>query len=77
MRLERESEDNTTFILNDEQVRLLERHSPVSRCRHVESSSPGWGAQQETFYWRTLKGVGKVYVQVVVDTFCSLAFAKC
>jgi transposase InsO family protein len=25
----------------------------------------------------TLKGVGKVYVQVVVETFCSLAFAKC
>ena len=24
----------------------------------------------------TLKGVGKVYVQVVVDAFCSLAFAK-
>ena len=31
---------------------------------------------QDTFYWGTLKGVGKVYVQVVVDAFCSLAFAK-
>jgi transposase InsO family protein len=31
---------------------------------------------QDTFYWGTLKGVGKVYVQVVVDVFCSLAFAK-
>jgi len=30
---------------------------------------------QDTFYWGTLKGVGKVYVQVVVDTFCSLGFA--
>jgi transposase InsO family protein len=28
------------------------------------------------FYWGTLKGVGKVYVQVVIDVFCSLAFAK-
>ncbi|MBI3449352.1 MAG: DDE-type integrase/transposase/recombinase [Acidobacteria bacterium] len=28
------------------------------------------------FIWGTLKGVGKVYVQVVVDMFCSLAFAK-
>ena len=25
----------------------------------------------------TLKSVGKIYVQVVVNTFCSLAFAKC
>lgn len=39
MRLERENRDNTTFILSDEQVRLLERHSPDFRCRHVESSA--------------------------------------
>ena len=26
--------------------------------------------------WGALKGVGKVYVQVVVDAFCSLAFAN-
>jgi transposase InsO family protein len=77
MRLERESRDNTTFVLTDEQVRLLERHSPDFRCRHVESSAPGELLNQDTFYWGTLKGVGKVYVQVVVDTFCSLAFAKC
>jgi hypothetical protein len=42
----------------------------------VESSAPGELLNQDTFYWGTLKGVGKVYVQVVVDTFCSLAFAK-
>jgi transposase InsO family protein len=77
MRLERESRDATTFILTDEQVRLLERHSADFRCRHVESSAPGELLNQDTFYWGTLKGVGKVYVQVVVDTFCSLAFAKC
>lgn len=37
---------------------------------------PGGLLNQDTFYWGTLKGVGKVYVQVVVDVFCSLAFAK-
>lgn len=31
---------------------------------------------QDTCHWGSLKGVGKVYVQVVVVTFCSLAFAK-
>jgi len=31
---------------------------------------------QDTFYWGTLKGVGKGYVQLVVDVFCTLAFAK-
>lgn len=77
MRLERASRENTTFVLTDDQVRLLERHSPEFRCRHVESSAPGELLNQDTFYWGTLKGVGKVYVQVVIDTFCSLAFAKC
>lgn len=77
MRLERESREHTTFVLSDEQVRLLERHSPEFRERRVESSAPGELLNQDTFYWGTLKGVGKVYVQVVIDTFCSLAFAKC
>ena len=31
---------------------------------------------QDTFFWGSLKSVGKVYVQVVVDVFCSLASAK-
>jgi hypothetical protein len=33
-------------------------------------------ANQDTFLWGSLKGVGKVYVQVVVGVFCSLAFAE-
>jgi transposase InsO family protein len=56
-------------------LRLLERHSVEFRCRHVEASRPGELLNQDTFFWGTLKGVGKVYVQVVVDVFCSLAFA--
>ena len=53
-----------------------ERHSCDFRMRHVEVSAPGELLNQDTFYWGTLKGVGKIYVQVVVDAFCSLAFAK-
>lgn len=64
-------------MLNEAQIRLLERHSPEFRTRHVESSAPGELLNQNTFYWGTIKGVGKVHVQVVIDTFCSLAFAKC
>jgi transposase InsO family protein len=75
LRLERSASD-TTFVLTDEQVRLLERHSVDFRCRHVEASRPGELLNQDTFFWGVLKGVGKVYVQVVVDVFCSLAFAK-
>lgn len=65
-----------TLVLSEQQIKLLERHSADFRCRHVESSAPGELLNQDTFYWGTLKGVGKVYVQVVIDTFCSLDFAK-
>ena len=75
LRLEKTAQD-TTYVLSTEQIALLERHSVDFRCRHVESSKPGELLNQDTFYWGTLKGVGKVYVQVVVDVFCSLAFAK-
>ena len=63
-------------MLTDEQIRLLERHSSDYRSRHVEASRPGELLKQDTFYWGTLNGVGKVYVQVIVDVSCSFAFAK-
>ena len=75
LRLEKQSQEDT-IILTDEQIALLERHSVDFRCRHIESSRPGELLNQDTFFWGSLKGVGKVYVQVVVDVFCSLAFAK-
>jgi transposase InsO family protein len=75
LRLEEAAQENIV-VLTEAQIQLLERHSANFRCRHIESSRPGELLNQDTFYWGTLKGVGKVYVQVVIDTFCSLAFAK-
>jgi transposase InsO family protein len=75
LRLERHAQD-TTYVLSETQIRLLERHSVDFRCRHVEASRPGELLNQDTFYWGSLKGVGRVFVQVVIDVFCSLAFAK-
>ncbi|MDR1075439.1 MAG: IS481 family transposase [Xanthomonadaceae bacterium] len=76
LRLEAHARD-TTFILSEAQMRLLEKAgSEVIPQQYVESAAPGELLCQDTFYWGTLKGVGKIYVQVVVDTFCSLAFAK-
>ena len=74
-RLEREAQQDA-FVLSDRQIALLERHSVDFRCRRVEASRPRELLNQDTFYWGTLKGVGKAYVQVVIDVFCSLAFAK-
>jgi hypothetical protein len=75
MRLERHAREKT-FVLSEAQIRLLERHSSDFRSRHVEASRAGELFNQDTFYWGTLKGVGKVYVRVIVDVSCCFAFAE-
>ena len=60
--------------LTPAQVALIEKANPAFRERHVESSRPGALLSQDTFYVGHLKGVGKVYLQAVVDTYGSLAF---
>ena len=62
--------------LTEEQIRLLEKANPCFKERHVESPYPGYLLSQDTFMVGTLKGVGRVYLQAVVDTYGSFAFAK-
>lgn len=64
------------FKLTEEQIRLLEKHNPEFSERHVETLWPGYLLCQDTFYVGTLKGVGRLYMQAVVDTYSSYAFAK-
>lgn len=64
------------FELTEEQIRLLEKANPCIRERHVESQYPGQLLCQDTFYVGRLKGVGRVYLQAVVDTYGSYAFGK-
>ena len=60
--------------LTAEQVALIERANPAFAERHVESSRPGELLCQDLFYVGHLKGVGKVYLDAVVDTYGSHAF---
>lgn len=62
------------LALTAEQVQFLEKQNPQWKERHVESSRPGELLCQDTFFVGTLKGVGKVYLQAVVDTYGSHAF---
>ncbi|HEY3373443.1 MAG TPA: IS481 family transposase [Candidatus Aquicultor sp.] len=64
------------FTLTETQIKLLEKHNPALKERHVESAHPGYLLSQDTFYVGRIKGVGRIYLQAVVDTFCSLAFGK-
>ncbi len=60
--------------LTPEQVRAIEKANPCFKERHVESARPGELLSQDTFFVGQLKGVGKVYLQAVVETFGSYAF---
>ena len=53
----------------------IERANPCFRERHVESKRPGEFLSQDTFFVGHLKGVGKVWLQAVVDTFGSYGLA--
>jgi len=60
--------------LTAEQVAQIEKANPCFRERHIESSQSGELLSQDTFYVGVLKGVGRVYLHAVVDTFGSYAF---
>ena len=60
--------------LNPQQVAWIEQANPCFRERHVESSNHGELLSQDTFYVGVLKGVGRLYLHAVVDTYGSYAF---
>jgi transposase InsO family protein len=62
--------------LTDEQIRLLERFSPEFRERHIETRFTGDLVAVDTFFVGTLKGVGKVYLQTVLDCFSRYTWAR-
>ena len=60
--------------LTPEQVVYLEKLNPCFKERHVESSRPGELLCQDTFLVGHFKGIGKVYLHSLVDTYGSFAF---
>src|SRR5271170_5637579 len=59
------------------QVAALEKVKQEKEAHgEFESECPGYCVAQDTFYVGTLKGVGRVYQQTVIDTYAKVAFAK-
>lgn len=73
LRLEQEY-SQTALELTPEQVRFVEKQNPAFRERHIESSGPGELLAQDTVTIGSIKGVGRIYLHVVVDTYSSYAF---
>jgi hypothetical protein len=65
-------------VLTESHLKLLRRHrGRVSDPgQHVEAPTPGFLLCQDTYFVGTIKGVGKIYLQSVIDANCSLGFGK-
>lgn len=65
-------------ILTERQIRLLQKHRgrTADPEQHVEAPYPGYLLCQDADFIGTIKGIGKIYMQSVVDAHCSLGFAK-
>ncbi len=64
-------------ILTEAQVQALEKKKHDDEaCGEIDTAHPGYLGSQDTFYVGTLKGVGRVYQQTYVDTYCKVAHAK-
>lgn len=75
LRLE-EEKNGGDVDLTEEQIRFLEKANPCFRERKVESPYPGYLLSQDTFHVGRIKGVGRIWLQAVVDTYGSFAFGK-
>jgi transposase InsO family protein len=62
--------------LTVEQIRLLERYSPEFRERHITTSFTGELVAVDTFFAGTLKGIGRIYLQTVLDCHSRYAWAR-
>ena len=65
------------LILTDAQVIALERKKEKLEAHgEIETEHPGYLVAQDTYYVGTIKGVGRIYQQTVIDTYSRVAFAK-
>ena len=65
------------IILTESQVQALERKKQDDEaCGEIDTVHPGYLGSQATFYVGHFKGVGRVYQQTYVDTYCRVAHCK-
>src|SRR3984885_567890 len=64
-------------VLTESQLGALEKAQLYKEAHgEFDSEPPGYCLAQDTFYVGTLKGVGRVYQQTVIDTYSKVGFAK-
>ena len=65
------------LILTEAQVVALEKAKSEKEAHgEFESEHPGYCGAQDTFYVGNMKGVGRIYQQTFIDTYCKVGLAK-
>ena len=65
------------IILTERQLIALEKAKEEKEAHgEIVSEHPGYLGSQDTMYVGTVKGVGRIYQQTFVDTYCKVALAK-
>lgn len=65
------------FILTEAQLAALEKAKEEKEAHgEIETLHPGYLGSQDTYYVGTIKGIGRIYQQTYIDTYCKVAQAK-
>jgi len=75
LRLEEKLKDRK-FKLSPDQIKLLETFNPEFRERQIETKHTGYLVSIDTFMVGSLKGIGRVYLQTVIDCHSRHAWGR-
>ena len=65
------------LILTEDQLRALERAREEKQAHgEIETEHPGYLGCQDTYYVGNLKGVGRIYQQTFIDSYCKVVMVK-
>jgi transposase InsO family protein len=65
------------LILTEDQLRALEKAREEKQAYgEIETEHPGYLGCQDTYYVGNLKGVGRIYQQTFIDSYCKVVMVK-
>lgn len=65
------------LILTEDQLRALEKAREEKQAHgEIETEHPGYLGCQDTYYVGNIKGVGRIYQQTFIDSYCKVALVK-
>lgn len=65
------------LILTEDQLIALEKAKLEKEAiGEIETEHPGYLGSQDTYYVGTIKGIGRIYQQTFIDTYCKVASVK-